>query len=397
MLSVCMISSLHGLYDDRIYWKEALSLKNSGYQVTHVGIGEEDRDFTSEHGIRLIMVKKKRYFQNPFLDILYRKLTFRPNIYRKVLAVCRSLESDVYHFHDLQINKIGKELCELPHKPRVIYDVHEDYAASILSGYEDAGFMKVVISIYTMFLRRWELSKAVYYDYIIPAYVAIENVFKRRVPENRIGIILNYTTLSPVLDITNTERSFDALYCGLINKFRGPMELLEASVILKKRMPAVRILFLGPVPDPALRKQMEVFIGENELQDNVILKDTVPYEEMDHYYRISKIGLGIFMPTRIFYTAVQIKTFEYMAYGLPIVCSNFGSINRYTTENNCGIPVNPKSPVEIADALYKLLNDRDLYIEMAGNGMEAVQNKYHWKYEEVKLLEIYRMLLKDKL
>lgn len=392
-----MISSLHGLYDDRIYWKEALSLKDHGYKVTHIGIGEEDMDFVTAHGIRLIMVRKKRYFLNPYLDILYRKLTFRPNIYKKILAICGSLESDVYHFHDLQINKIGKQLSRMPQKPKVIYDVHEDYATSILSGYEDAGLLKAVVSIYTMFLRRWELSKAVNYDFIIPAYVAIENVFKTHVPENKIGIILNYTTLSPIVDIAKTERNIDAIYCGLINKFRGAMELLEATGILRKKKPGIRILFLGPIPDPRLRKQMELFISEHALQDNVILKDTVPYEEMDHYFRISKIGLGIFMPIRIFYTAIQIKTFEYMAYGLPIVCSNFGNINKYVTENNCGIPVNPQSPVEIANALFKLLNDRKLYLEMARNGMEAVQNKYHWKYEEEKLFEIYRKLLKDKL
>jgi hypothetical protein len=31
-----MISSLHGLYDDRIYWKEALTLKHAGYDVIHL-------------------------------------------------------------------------------------------------------------------------------------------------------------------------------------------------------------------------------------------------------------------------------------------------------------------------------------------------------------------------
>ncbi len=397
MPSVCMISSLHGLYDDRIYWKEALSLKNHGYQVTHIGIGEEDMDFISVHGIRLISVRKNRYFRNPYLDILYCRLTFRPNIYRKILAVCNSLKADVYHFHDLQINKIGTELCKLPHKPKVVYDVHEDYAASYLSGYEDAGALRIFVSIYTFFLRRWELSRAVAYDFIIAAYVAIENVFKSRISENKVKIIMNYTTLSPVIDVSKTGRSIDALYCGLINKFRGAMEILAAAELLKKSMPGIRILFLGPIPDPELRKQMEHFINEKLLHENIILKDAIPYEELDHYFRISKIGLGIFMPTRIFFTAVQIKTFEYMVYGLPVVCSNFGNINKYIVENNCGIPVDPKSPVEIADAVYKLLNERTLYLEMAKNGIKAVRNKYHWKYEEEKLLEIYRVLLKDKL
>jgi glycosyltransferase involved in cell wall biosynthesis len=390
-----MISSLHGLYDDRIYWKEALSLKNHGYHVIHIGIGDEDMDFITSHGIRLIMVRKKRFFRNPYIDILFRRLTFRPDTYRKILAVCAGLKSDVYHFHDLQINRIGRQLTRLPHKPRVIYDVHEDYAASILSRYEDNSLKRALVSIYTLLLRRWEISKAVHYDFIIPAYVAIEDIFKDHMPANKTGIILNYTTLSPVVDVSQTDREIDALYCGLINKYRGAMEILEASVILRKRMPGIRIMLLGPVSDPALRKQMDLYIRANSLEETVILKNEVPYEEMDHYFRISKIGMGIFMPVSIFYTAVQIKTFEYMAYGLPIVCSNFGNICKYVTENNCGIPVNPQSPLEIANALYKLLNDRELYLEMARNGIESVQNKYHWKFEEKKLLDIYNRVLND--
>ncbi len=45
MSSVCMISSLHGPYDDRIYWKEALSLKKRGYDVFHVTTGENEQDY----------------------------------------------------------------------------------------------------------------------------------------------------------------------------------------------------------------------------------------------------------------------------------------------------------------------------------------------------------------
>ena len=134
MASVCMISSLHGLYDDRIYWKEALSLKNHGYDVIHVTTGEDDLDFVSEHGIRLIQVKKKRYFRNPYLDILFRKITFRPDIYKKMFGICEALHADVYHYHDIQINRFSRKLKQLSHAPTLIYDVHEDFSDLILSG-----------------------------------------------------------------------------------------------------------------------------------------------------------------------------------------------------------------------------------------------------------------------
>ena len=104
-----MISSLHGLYDDRIYWKEAISLKNHGYDVIHVGTGDADLDFISEQGIRLIQIRKKRYFRNPYLDIIFRRFTGRPGIYGKMFRICSAIRADVYHYHDIQVNRIASE------------------------------------------------------------------------------------------------------------------------------------------------------------------------------------------------------------------------------------------------------------------------------------------------
>jgi hypothetical protein len=54
-----MLSCTHQAKDDRIYWKESLSLQRNGYQLTHIATGANDSDTVSQEGIRLIEVKKK--------------------------------------------------------------------------------------------------------------------------------------------------------------------------------------------------------------------------------------------------------------------------------------------------------------------------------------------------
>ena len=108
---------------------------------------------------------------------------------------------------------------------------------------------------------------------------------------------------------------------------------------------------------------------------------------------MAKIGLGIFHPIEVFYNTIQIKTFEYMLYGLPIICSNFGYINKFVTESQSGIPVNPLNSGEIADAVIKLLTQTDLYNKLSQNGKHVAQTRYNWKSEEVKLVNIYNKLL----
>ncbi|MCS4480320.1 glycosyltransferase [Clostridium botulinum] len=88
------------------------------------------------------------------------------------------------------------------------------------------------------------------------------------------------------------------------------------------------------------------------------------------------------------------KTFEYMAFGLPMVGSNFGNIAKYIKEANTGITVNPLSPQEIWEAIYKILQDKNLYDVYSKNGINVVNEKYNWNIMEERLLSIYNKILK---
>jgi glycosyltransferase involved in cell wall biosynthesis len=392
MVSVCMISSLHGLYDDRIYWKEALSLKNHGYNVIHITTGDTDLDFVSEHGIRLIQVKRKRYFRNPYLDILFRKITFRPDVYKRLYAICVVLHADVYHYHDIQINRFVRKLKQLSHGPSLIYDVHEDFSDLILSGRPLNSPVTWLFRLYASYLKRWELSRASSCDFIIAAVDHIYQKFDKMAANGKAAVIFNYTTLQPDRIQPPGHKKYDAIYCGQINSLRGGREIAKAVIFAKKVIPGIKVLLLGPVPDAKYKLELQEMIEKNDLLDNLILYGNVPYREIDTFYQNSRIGLGIFMPVSIFYYGIQIKTFEYMAFGLPVICSNFGTIDQIIRETGSGITVDPQSPEAIGNALLTLLTEREFYNTCSENGRLAVRNKYNWKTEEAKLLDIYRAL-----
>jgi glycosyltransferase involved in cell wall biosynthesis len=390
---VCMISSMHGLFDDRIYWKEALSLKKSGYDVCHLGIAESDKEFISDHGIRIIRVGKKRYFENPYIDKLYRIFTFKKSIYKRILQIAAGLKANVYHVHDLQINKISRQLKNLQHNPKLIYDVHEDYPEMIMSYHPGKNLKWLIFKLYASYIKIWELSKSHIYDFIITAYPSVKNKFYQHDKNLKIDIIYNYTNMQPG-ESGNSEKIYDVIYIGAINRNRGAMEILKTANYLKKKKNDIKFLLLGHITDANLKNQMETFIKDNNLYNHIILKGSVPYTEVNEYLDKAKIGIGIFMPTTIYFTAIQVKTFEYMVHGLPIVCSNFGYINKFVSDSKSGIPVNPESPEEIGDAILKILNNDILYMEYSRNGKKAVNEKYNWKIMESRLYDIYSSVLK---
>lgn len=386
-----MISSLHGLYDDRIYWKEALTLKQAGYDVIHLGVGEHDSDSVSEHGIRLISVKRKRYFSNPYTDIFFRKLTFRSSVYRRLFKICRTLRADIYHFHDFQLNRIGTDLKHLEHNPAVIYDVHEDYYEQILNN-TTGRIMRLLSGIYAGFIRRQELKCCRHYDAVIAVVPHIAEYFRKEAGEGKVFVLYNYTSMKPYGNLDNDAKIYDVVYAGMINSLRGGEEIIKAAAIAKREFPGLRVLLVGPVPDLLYERKLKSLITDLKLEDNVILKGPVPYTEMEPLLRQCRMGLGIFMPVSIFDFGIQVKTFEYMVCGLPIVGSKTGNIGRIITENNCGITVDPHLPEQIAAAIVSLINDHTLCNTLRNNAINAVKLKYSW--EEGKLLQIYRKILK---
>jgi len=391
---VCMISCTHNLYDDRIYWKEALSLKNHGYDVYHIGVGTENKEFISEYGIKLILVRRIIYFNNPVIDKLFHNLIPGKNVYKKILKVAADIKADVYHLHDLQLNRIGKQLKSLRHEPKVIYDVHEPFPPSIRYSYATNILEKIIKILHSLYVYHWELKCSKLYDFIITTEENVYHKFKNHIKNNRVDIIYNYTDFSLKNEnIPFINREYDAIYCGGITAIRGIFQIIEAARIAKQKSRNLKFLIIGPVLERNLKPKIISLINEHRLSKNVILKDRVPYNRISTFYNKSKIGLAIFLDNPINHIILPIKMFEYMAFGLPVVCSNFGHLLKYTTRNNTGIPVNPQNPIEIYDAIVKILDNKSLYEKYKNNCLKASKVKYDWSLMDKKLKDIYSRIV----
>lgn len=399
-----MISYLHSLQDDRIYWKEALSLKKNGYRVIHIALGTEKRDFTTPEDIRLIQLEKKVYCKNPLADKLFRLFTFRKKATSALFRLAKSLNADCYHFHDVQIHAISRRLKELPQRPKVIYDVHESYGDLIRD--HSTAMLRPLNYFYSRFIEWWEMKNARHCDALIATEKYVYDRFKKEYPAKTCLILYNYSYFLPPqeepgnrdkmnTDKANKDKKYDAIYSGAVSEVRGIFEILETVKLLKKQVPSVKVLIIGPFASEKLKDQVVTQIEKQDLTNNLVLHDPVPFERIGDFYSASKIGLGIFHPITLYKNAVFIKTFEYMAYGLPVVCSNFGTIAHYITLENAGIPVNPLQPVEISNAIIKILDTPELYQTYSSNGVHAVREKYNWQKEAVKLVKLYETMLSE--
>src|SRR5690625_1924335 len=114
---VVHFTTVHHPLDPRIYYKQCLSLKKAGYDVTL--IAPEAEKYISEDELTTITTKKHT---GKFKRMIFGTI----GTYRKA----RKLKADYYHFHDPELLPIGWLLKNKNNT--VIYDIHEDYETGIL-------------------------------------------------------------------------------------------------------------------------------------------------------------------------------------------------------------------------------------------------------------------------
>jgi glycosyltransferase involved in cell wall biosynthesis len=118
----------------------------------------------------------------------------------------------------------------------------------------------------------------------------------------------------------------------------------------------------------------------------------VPWEPpLRVYERLAQadIGLACLHPLPRYIDARPVKLFEYMAAGIPVIASDFAGYRRIIEEANCGLVVDPLDPDQLAEAIRFLLDSPEERMRLGRNGRKAVEERYNWRSEEEKLLELY--------
>lgn len=393
-VKICFLADRHHLFDDRIYWKMAVPLVLKGFEVYYFLIGNKNSSGITKEGVNYKIWKAKTFSGNQWINFLIKRLNPNNN-YRKLFEEASALKADIYHFHDLWINRIGVKLKNLGHRPVVFYDAREPYAEDYMSYGKKV--MALPTRIFAYWVDRWEKKQAMNYDLVIANESLVQQNFARIIGKERSVVLFNYSDRYLNMNHDKDQvKEYDLIYSGTITRLRGAMNTLKAVKIIQNEIPNLKCLFIGTYYPDSLKDEMNSFLKQNCLEKNVVLHEAVPYQEIGYYYSRSKIGLLILEHVKTYEISMPIKLFEYMTFGLPIIGSNFGHINSYITEDNCGITVDPSDPVEVAGAIIRLLKDEKLYSMLSKNARKAADSKYNWENEFQKLLGYYQNALNER-
>jgi glycosyltransferase involved in cell wall biosynthesis len=367
---VLHLSSHHQPFDNRIFARECRSLAAAGYAVGLVCQHEHDE---TVDGVRILAVPPYRGRLDRLTRTAYR-------VFRRALAERAAL----YHFHDPELIPWGL-LLRLTGRA-VVFDVHEDYATALAERTWLPPFAgRPASRLYDLFAslaaRAFEI-------------VIAERYYARRFP----GAVpvLNYPRLEKFQDLTRIERPRAAagaplrlLYTGSITASRGA--LIHAGLV--DHLPLAEVHLLGQC-SPEMAAAMRARAQASPRLTIEGIGRYVPHARILAAYRQPWTAALALLPDTPHYREKELtKLFEYMAAGIPIVCSDFPVWRELVEGSGAGIAVDPTDPAAIVAAIAHLQADPLAAQAMGAAGRRAVEARFNWASQERNLLGLYRSLL----
>lgn len=364
LAKVCMFTSVHSAFDTRIFYKEAKTLVQAGYDVALI-VQNNRNEIVDE--VKIIALPKPRNRFMRIFGLFWRAL---------YLALCQ--RANIYHFHDPELIFVGV-LLKLFGK-KVMYDVHEDVSKQILNKDWIGSIYVRKFAAFTINIV--EQMGALLFNKI----VVVTPDIARKFPKNKTIILRNFPILELIDNIKPINSKKDrsvVIYSGGLAKIRGIKEIIQAMEYINNK---AELWLLGKWENEKYKKECENLAGWKYTK-------CLGHKSLKEVYgclKISKVGISILYPVKNYLTSLPVKTFEYMACSLPIVMSNFPYWKKIF--KGYALFTNPYDPKDIAEKILYFLDNPNEAKELGKKGRELIEEKYSWEAESKKLLETYNNL-----
>ncbi len=187
------------------------------------------------------------------------------------------------------------------------------------------------------------------------------------------------------------------LWGGGVYNWFDPLTLLRAVDKLRRRLPEVRLYFLGlrhPNPDVG---EMRMAVDTLALADELGLtgthvffnEDWVEYEERQNYLLEADVGVSTHLDHVETAFSFRTRVLDYVWASLPIVATGGDALAAVIDSEGIGLTVPPGDVDALEDALFRLLDDEELSAACR-EALGRLAPSYRWSRVLQPLLEFCR-------
>lgn len=221
---------------------------------------------------------------------------------------------------------------------------------------------------------------------IVPSNYLRKIVSGWGVDEDKISVVYNSFDYSVVLeDKSEIRREYGLegniiISIGRLVPWKGFGTLIDIMPDIVENNPDAKLLIIGDGPE---KNRLNDKIMKLDVGDNVIMLGKLPNEELLAYLKASDLFV-----LNTAYEGFSHQLLEVMASGVPVITTNIGGNLEIIEDNKTGIFVGFNDKDAIAEAVLKLLSNKELGRALSEEGERVVKNfsKERMINETIKVL-----------
>ena len=370
MKKIIIYSLWHDIYDDRVYYKQAISLSKQ-YDITLFSSHSSDIMKNDENWIKLIGKNWWKLF----------------NIIKWVLFWIKN-ESNLMVAHDIDSYITVVMVKLIKWKIKLIFDSHEYYDLYDKSKLNI--FWRIVFYIFLYIIKPLTLYL---FSWIT---LVTSDMGDNYLPIKKQEVIYNYPHWAFIDKIKKNGKLINPykylIYHWWISQDRWLFEMLKIFKQLHNKDKTFRLILIWPFNTKINLNKCKYDLNKLWISKYVNITWRLSYEETISYLKndVVKIGFCLFDNVWQMSKTIPIKMLEYLYLKIPQIWSNhINSFLNIINDNWAWISVNYSNLNEETNAIDTIINDYVKYLEKCSK----IKNQYTWEHENEKLCNFYKLIL----
>lgn len=312
-------------------------------------------------------------------------------IYFKLKKILKSIKPDIVHTHLNKADFYGRIAAKRSNVPLIISTCHNYSTTHTGADINKKSFFDVIDNFVINYSKSSliAISKLVK-QYLInrnPAYEKITEVIYNGINPDKSKYKLSEGEMLKLRSENNIDSDdFVISVIGRLDKQKGHLLFLESVKETLHRNKKIKILLIG---DGSLRDQIESFIKENDLGNQVIMKgfqpDSEPYIEISDLICVPSLWEGF-----------GLVIIEGMIKKKIILASDVGGIPEIITDGFNGFMFESQNSKSLEDKLTYIIKHKDESVKLKENAMDTVKEKFDVKRNADLYYELYIEKLRKK-
>ena len=296
---------------------------------------------------------------------------------KKILKFIENSGVEILHIHDIQIAGAAIRVCdELALK--FTLDLHEN-RPEIMKYYKHVNsfFGKLLINP-----KRWKIAEEKFvkkaHKVITVTKEAKKELLKRcMINAKKIVVYPNTVKKSFYLNknidkkiSTDYSKKFVLLYIGNTSKRRGLETVIDSLPLLKDKILNIKLVIIG---QSSFDKKLRSKVKKLKLSNFVDFMGWKKENELYKYLMISHLGISPLHRNMHHDTTYANKLFQYISFGVPVICSNSTAQSELISNYKCGKVFEERNSKDFEEKVLSLFNDKKEYHLLKTNCLNAIK------------------------